>query len=193
MPCTRVAPAETAIDSWGGGYRCLVNEAKTNNEAVYRAPIRARSVEAGTFEGARRCVERALVGTGEPLMTNPADLEAAILAASEQHGAKAGRMLSRFAGIPEGALVWTRTGEDEYRLGRVAGPWRYDDSDEALATGICQVRPADWLEDPFEFLVVPAAVTQTFARGGRNFQRIRDEECDRLTRDLWRATDGSGS
>jgi len=34
-------------------------------------------------------------------------------------------------------------------------------------------------------MFVPRAVTATFARRGRNFQRNHDEEAERLTAELW--------
>ena len=100
-------------------------------------------------------------------------------------GEKAGRMLSRFADLPDGTFVWTRTGEDAYRLGRVTGPWRYDDSPAARDVGIHQVRPARWLERTFRADEVPDAVVATFARGGRNLQRTHDAEAERRTAELW--------
>lgn len=147
--------------------------------------MRARSLEYGRFEGARQGVERGVVGIGEPLGTNPEDLSEAILATIDEHGEKAGLMLERFADLPEGVFVWTMTGEESFRLGKISGPWIYDKSPAARATGIRQVRPASWLPEDLDLLLVPRAVATTFARGGRNFQRIHDEECERLTYETW--------
>jgi hypothetical protein len=47
------------------------------------------------------------------------------------------------------------------------------------------VRPAQWLERPFADDEVPAAVARTFARGGRNLQRIHDADAERRTAELW--------
>ena len=47
------------------------------------------------------------------------------------------------------------------------------------------VRRAHWLPRPFDEAEVPAAVSATFARGGRNFQRIRDTEAERISAALW--------
>jgi len=153
---------------------------------VYRAPMRSRSIEAGAFAGATFGLDRGVVGIGEPLERRPADLGEALLMVVDAHGYKAGRMLARFAELPEGEFVWTRTSDDEYWLGRIRGPWRYDDSEEATEVGICQTRPAEWSREPLGFLAVPAAVSVTFSRGGKNLQRINDEECELLTRDLWK-------
>jgi hypothetical protein len=136
---------------------------------IHRAPMRARDRERPMGAGARFGVERGLVGIGD----TPGD--------------KGARMLHRFAGIEEGAFVWTRTGEGEYRLGRITGPWRYDDSKAARDVGIHHVRPAQWLGRAFGEDEVPAAVAATFARGGRNFQRTHSAEAERRTAELWDA------
>ena len=105
-------------------------------------------------------------------------------------GAKAERMLNRFANLPDGVFVWTRGTDGAYRLGRIAGDLRRDESPAAAAVGIHDVRPAEWLGRAFEEDEVPPAVAQTFARGGLNFQRTRDAGAERLTADLWAAERG---
>jgi hypothetical protein len=100
-------------------------------------------------------------------------------------GAKAERMLNRFANLPDGVFVWTRGSEGDYRLGRIAGDLRRDDSPAAAAVGLHDVRAVEWLERAFGEEEVPAAVAQTFARGGLNFQRTHDGEAERLTAELW--------
>jgi hypothetical protein len=93
-------------------------------------------------------------------------------------------MLRRFAEVSDGTFVWVR-GESSYFLGRVAGPWRYDDSPAAHEVGIHHVRPTRGLDRPFGEHDVPAAVAATFARGGRNLQRIHGEAVERQTAELW--------
>ena len=118
---------------------------------VYRAPMRARDRDE---HGADVLVDRGLVGI------------------AGGQGEKADRMLRRFAELPDGVFVWTRDSGGGYWLGRMAGPYRHEDSD----AGIPHVRPARWMPRPFGEDEVPAAVAATFARGGRNFQRIRGAE-----------------
>jgi len=148
--------------------------------------MRPRDRETGPFDGARHGVARGLVGIGFAIEPPPATLDEAIIAVHARHGAKAGRMLASFAEKSPEGYVWTRTGEDEFRLGRICGPWRYDDSPEARATGIRHVRAAEWLPEPFGTAETPAAVVETFARGGRNFQQTHDEEAESVTDELWR-------
>ena len=153
---------------------------------VHRAPMRARDRDdVPPDAGAASAVERGLVGIGDALTVVPVSLGDAVLAATREHGEKAGRMLLRFAELADGTFVWTRTADGIHRLGRVSGPWRYDDTAAACAVGIHHVRDADW--DPRRFAEdeVPAAVAATFARGGRNLQRIHDAAAERRTTELW--------
>jgi hypothetical protein len=137
--------------------------------------------------GADLGVERGLVGIGDVLASVPDSLEEAVAAATRAHGEKASRMLRRFAALPDGVLVWTRDSGGGYWLGRIEGPWRYDDSRAAHATGIHHVRPARWRPGPFGEPDVPAAVAATFARGGRNLQRIDDRAAELRSAELWSA------
>jgi hypothetical protein len=155
--------------------------------AVYRAPMRARDRDVAPGVAAERCVEAGLVGIGDALRALPASLEDAVTAAAAEHGPKAGALLRRFTDVPDGAFVWTRESGGVYRLGRISGPWRYDDSAAARADGVCHVRPADWLEQVFDEGDTPAAVLATFARGGRNFQRTHDAPAERQTAERWAA------
>jgi hypothetical protein len=81
--------------------------------------------------------------------------------------------------------VWTRPRDGSYRLGQIAGAWRYDDSPTARRVGITQVRPALWSQRRFSDADVPAGVARTFARGGRNLQRTHDRDAERLTAQYW--------
>ena len=157
---------------------------------IFRAPMRARDRDLPDGAGAAFGVAHGLVGTGDALDVVPSSIDEAVAAATDRHGEKAGRMLRRFAEVPEGAFAWTRTGADAgatFRLGRIAGPWRYDDSAAAREVGIHHVRPAQWLNHAFAEEDLPAGVAYTFGRGGRNFQRTHDEDAERETAALWDA------
>lgn len=147
--------------------------------------MRARSLDLPPFEGARFGVARAVVGIGEVVEPAPGSVAQAAEILAATRDAKAARMLERFAGVPDGTLVWTRTDGDAYRLGQITGPWRYEDSPEALGVGIPHVRPVRWADRELRWLEVPPAVVQTFQRGGRNFQRTHDADAERLTEALW--------
>src|SRR4051812_9795334 len=147
--------------------------------AIYRAPMRARDRELPAGAGAEYGLAHGLVGIGDALDAPPATLDDAVAAAAGMHGEKAGRMLRRFAELPDGTFVWTRATDGTYHLGRISGSWRYDESPAAGAVGVHHVRPTSWLDRPFGPDQVPAAVADTFARGGRNLQRIHGEPAER--------------
>jgi hypothetical protein len=154
---------------------------------VYRAPMRPRDRDLPAGIGAEFGLRRGLVGTGDALDTPPRTIDQAVEAATARHGDKAGRMLRAFAGLPDGVFVWTRASDGAYHLGRISGPWRYDDSPAAREVGIHHVRPTTWLDRPFGDGEVPAAVAETFARGGRNLQRTHSDAAERRTAELWEA------
>jgi hypothetical protein len=159
-------------------------------QPVYRAPMRARDRDLPPGAGAAYGLEHGVVGIGDVLPAVPATIDQAVHDAAEAHGAKAGRMLGAFAHLPAGVFVWTRDPDGDYRLGRVDGPWRYDDSAAARAVGIHHVRAATWDGRRFTAWDVPPAVAKAFARGGRNFQRIHDEETEIWTARAWASRAG---
>ncbi len=123
---------------------------------VYRAPMR------GAVERALRI---AVCGTGE---------------ATDE---RAERRLDRFIAAPEGSFVWTRDGDRNSYVGRITGPWRHDA--DGAEVDLVNVRDTDWISVPVDPALVPAAVAQTFARGGRNFQQIHPSNVEAETADLW--------
>ncbi len=93
------------------------------------------------------------------------------------------RRIARLAALPEGAFVWTRDRDGAYWLGRVA-----DGASRAAggnAAGLTHARPARWAPRPVGDDDVPAAVAASFARGGRNLQRIRDASAAPATAAYW--------
>lgn len=138
-------------------------------DLIYRAPMRARDLRVDAGAGAEFGLSSGVVGI------------------AVGRGEGEARRLHRFAMVPEGAFVWTRDREGGYRLGQICpGDLREVESDPgAAAVGLTHVRPVRWLERVFAESEVPAAVAQTFHRGGRNFQRAHDREAERLTAELW--------
>lgn len=148
-----------------------------DNECIYRAPMRARDLDVPAGAGAEYGLRTGVVGIGPG------------------RGEKAARLLHRFATVPTGVFVWTRDRAGNYHLGQIDGAVREDRSPGARAVGIVHVRDATWLPRAFQEEDVPPAVAQTFARGGRNFQRTHDREAERITAEIWRRVRGqlSGS
>jgi hypothetical protein len=136
---------------------------------IYRAPMRARDLDLPPGAGAEFGLAHGVVAIGDVPE----------------------RARRRFAELPDGALVWTRDANLRYRVGRIGGPCRVDDSAAAREVGMRHVRPADWLDLAFTAREAPDAVVKTFGRGGRNFQRTHDEAAERETARLWeRASKG---
>lgn len=143
--------------------------------------MRSREADAGTPQRWRAAVTHALTeglcGVGGRLALDsaaaaPVDAEDAVVRVERAHDLRLADRLRRFVEAPEGSFVWTRLGEDLH-LGRLTGPWRYDASPAAYALDLVHVRSCIWLPAPVDAADAPPAVLQTFARGGRNFQRTR--------------------
>jgi hypothetical protein len=131
---------------------------------IYRAPMRARDRDLPPGTGADAGLEHGFVGIG------PGE------------GEKALRMADRFAALPDGTLVWTRASDGTFHVGCIGGPLRRP---RTAPAGLTHVRPARWLPHPLREDEVPAAVLATFARGGRNLQRIHDDAAERRTAEIW--------
>lgn len=139
---------------------------------IYRAPLRSRRDDVDPDLALNRALALGLVGMGGRLSRTPRDLADALTMLSVEHDERVARRVERFAAVPGGAQVWTRDGDGRYRRGHLAGPWRYDPDPAALAADLVHVRDADWDAESLDEHRTPAAVVATFARGGRNFQRI---------------------
>lgn len=152
---------------------------------VYRAPLRSRRDDIDPGLTQARALAEGVCGFGGALDPAPADLDTALRLAAEQYDPRVSARIERFAGIAPGALVWTRDADGLFWLGRLDGPWRYDSSAEAQSVDLVHVRDCTWRATPFTERDVPAAVVATFARGGRNVQRIHDDAVGRESQRLW--------
>ncbi|MET0931260.1 MAG: GAF domain-containing protein [Aeromicrobium sp.] len=132
---------------------------------VYRAPLRSRRDDVDHAAAVDRALRLGLVGMGE---------------ATDE---RAERRLERLAAAPIGAFVWTRHPDGAVHLGRITGPWRRDE--DGIAIDLVNVRDCDWIAEPVDAALVPPAVAQTFARGGRNFQQIHPGDVEAHTATVW--------
>ena len=155
--------------------------------AVYRAPMRSRDDEVPVGLAVARALAIGVCGIGGPLNSPPGSLEEAIVRQEQARGARFARRLERFAAAPVRAFVWTRDDDGMLWLGRIVGDWRYDASAEAAAVDLVHVRDCDWLAAPVPSGEAPPDVRATFARGGRNWQRIRPPDAFPLTAAIWDA------
>jgi hypothetical protein len=134
---------------------------------VYRAPMRSRRDDIDPQLAIDRALSVGVCGFG----------------GDERE--RLARRIERFAEVPDGAFVWTRDGDGLYWLGRLAGPYFYDADGEGVDLG--HVRPCRWRDEPVTEARVPTAVLATFARGGRNFQRIHDDGVGAQSDSVWSA------
>ena len=130
--------------------------------AVYRAPMRSRLD--GTY-AVERALTHGVCGMG-PATDDSAE-----------------RRLERFMAASDGSFIWTRDAEGNTYVGRITGPWRHDPA--GAQAGLVNVRDTDWVTEPVDPALIPSAVQQTFARGGRNFQRIHPGDVEAETARLW--------
>lgn len=153
---------------------------------VYRAPMRSRDDAVPRGVGPERALELGICGIGGRLEPAPGSLAEALVTADVQSGIRLAWRIERFAKAPIGAFVWTRDVDGLTYLGRIAGPWGYDAGEDAAAADLVHVRRCEWLAQPIDQAEVPAGVRATFARNGRNWQRIHDEDAERSSAVLWR-------
>lgn len=132
--------------------------------------MRSRDDDVPRWAGVERGVRLDLCGIGGRLEEVPPSLAAAAVRTHDTYGERAGRRLVRFAAAPTGAEIWTQDANGCFHRGVLTGDWRYDPAPDAAAADLVHVRSCVWTEVPSSD--VPHAVRATFARGGRNFQRI---------------------
>ncbi|MCU1625342.1 MAG: hypothetical protein JWP64_291 [Pseudonocardia sp.] len=163
---------------------------RTGAHGVFRAPMRSRLD--GVPPGVTRGLAVGVCGVGGALTPAPDDLDDAVARVSVGYDERTAARLRRFAEVPDGAFVWTRSEGGVHHLGRLTGPWRYDDSAAAAALDLVHVRPCVWT--PVPHALVPPGVLRTFGRGGHNFQRTHDEGLPEQTLAVWERRDpGYGS
>ncbi len=84
-----------------------------------------------------------------------------------------------------GDFIWTRDLAGRFRLGRLAGPYRYVNNAKARRTDTHQVRRCDWAQRPLSDLQVPGGIIRAFSGTSSSFERIHDEGARRYTAWLW--------
>jgi hypothetical protein len=152
---------------------------------VYRAPMRSRRDDVDPGLAVERALLTGVCGVGGSLSRVPRGLEAALRLTEHEYDVRTARRLERFAEVPAGSFVWTRDVEGMFHLGRLTGEWRYDDSVEAVSVDLVHVRDCRWRPAPVSDAEAPAAVVQTYRRGGRSFQKIHDAAVGGQSLALW--------
>jgi hypothetical protein len=155
--------------------------------SAYRAPMRTLKVDDGT--AAEWAIAAGVVGLDGAVRTEPESLDDALAAVDLQLDERTARRIRRFTLAPAGSLVWTRDRSGGLHLGRLGDGQRYVRDAVARQMGLPHQRDCDWAAGPVPVELVPAAVIETFARGGRNWQQIRAD--GGASARLWEQLDGA--
>lgn len=160
----------------------------THAPQIYRAPMWSRDDQIDRESAVAWALRHGVVAVGGhvPIATECLDEAIEMLRERDE---RLGRRLARFAAVEPGSFMWTRT-SDGARLGRLVGSWVHDVSPDATRHDLPHTRACDWVDRPIAPGEVPAAVQHTFARGGRNFQRIHSAPGEVHTARLWSALAG---
>lgn len=138
---------------------------------AYRAPMRTLRVDDGT--AAEWAIATGVVGLDGAVRTEAETLDQVLAAVDLQLDERTARRIRRFTLAPAGSPVWTRDRSGGLHLGRLGGGQRYAHEADVQQLGLPHQRACDWAAGPVPAGLVPAAVIETFARGGRNWQEIR--------------------
>lgn len=147
--------------------------------------MRSRDDTVPAGAAVERALEFGLCGVGGRLPSAPDSLAVALMDTDERYGERTARRLERFADADDGSFVWTRDIDHLLHLGRLQGPWLYDADPAATVVDLVHVRACVWASDPISEAAAPPSVLATFARGGRNWQRIRAQDALPLSARLW--------
>ncbi len=145
----------------------------TEHPAVYRAPMWSRLDEVDRAAAVTWALDEGVCGVGGRLEVAPSNLHDAVEKVASRWDERMAARLRRFADAEDGSLVWTRDGDGFFHLGTLLGAWRHSRLSDAFVHDLTHVRDCDWSAGPVD---PPPAVVASFARGGRNFQRIRAAE-----------------
>lgn len=133
--------------------------------------MRTLQVDNGT--AAEWAVSTGVVGLDGAVRSPVGDLQDVLATVDLELDERTARRIRRFTLAPAGSLVWTRDRSGGLHLGRLGGGQRYAHDADAQQLGLPHQRDCDWAAGPVPVGLVPAAVIETFARGGRNWQQIR--------------------
>jgi hypothetical protein len=132
------------------------------------------------------------IGWGIEALPDGAALDEVLEAVSAAIGVQPGwtkdavHTIRRFGKDAEvGDYIWTRDLHGRFRLGRITGPYRYENTGVAKRTDTHQVRDCEWADQPLSDLEVPGAVIRGFVGTSTSFSRMWDEGARNYTAWLW--------
>jgi hypothetical protein len=158
-----------------GQQRLYVREVEVvRMSEVYRAPMSSRRSDVVEGAAVERALTLGLCGLGGSVLDPaPETVAEAVRRISGAGDDRLAARIRRFADAADGSFVWTRDGDGLAWLGRLEGGWFYDASAAATRVDLTNVRPCHWLAAPIADHRLAPGVRLTFARGGKNWQRIR--------------------
>jgi hypothetical protein len=119
---------------------------------IHLRPADSAEVKADAF-----CIEKGIVGFGWPIknQTSFTDHKVYRAAAKRQYvtdlpkkeqnrGYK--KAMNALLKTEDNDLIWTRTRDGRYYVGRVYGPWQYNTSGDHLKADICNYKQCEWVE-----------------------------------------------
>ncbi|GAB3040130.1 hypothetical protein [Spirosoma pulveris] len=137
------------------------------------------------------CIQNDVAGIGWPVTSKPASPSDYVDLVKKTYGRATAAVA--FATKPQpGHLIWTRSRNGEYYLGRIddeQGDWRYSDKPLHLDLDIPNQRGCHWIYVGNE-ANVPGKIVACF-RPVNAFQAIRDPEMERYSRWLYANPKGS--
>lgn len=145
----------------------------TATTSAYRAPMRTLRADDGT--AAEWAIAAGVVGLDGAIQAQVDSLDDVLAAVDLELDERTARRIRRFTVTPAGSLVWTRDRRGGLHLGRLGDGQRYARDDVALRLGLPHQRDCEWAAGPVPVELVPAAVVETFNRGGRNWQENRSD------------------
>jgi hypothetical protein len=157
---------------------------------IWRTKLRSQKSDVNHQKQASHNFDDGVVGIGWGIESLPdgAPLEKVLEAIAAEPGwsKSAVDTVRRFAeaAVP-GDFIWTRDLHGRFRLGRITGPYRYENSELARSTDTHQVRDCDWADQALGDLEVPGAVIRGFVGTSTSFSRIKDEGARLYTAWLW--------
>jgi hypothetical protein len=162
---------------------------------IWRTKLRSLKDGVNHHEQVAHNFEDAIVGIGWGIegLRSGAPLPKVLAAIDAQPGWKkdAVHTVRRFGEDAEvGDYIWTRDLHGRFRLGRISGPYRYENSKLARRTDTHQVRDCNWAKQPLSDLEVPGAVVRGFVGTSTSFSRMWDEGARIYTAWLWEKLHG---
>ncbi len=164
---------------------------------IWRTKLRSKKDGVNHAKQVAYCVHGGRVGIGWGIEEFPSGtglarvVEAIRLSDRPNWGRQAAstvRLFGEEAAI--GDFIWTRDLEGRFRLARITGRYRYNNSTKAKEVDTHQVRKADWAPRPLGDLEVPGAVVRAFSGISTSFSRIKDPGARTYTAWIWEKVHG---